>query len=258
MEKQKKILSVNMSYLAVVAMADIRLMTSFLDNIKVVKLKRRHGAESVLSLLRFWFYVADNKPSGILNGIEKEDIDIICGELSFSMHDAMVDLGFLDKTKKGYRVHGWEENQPWVVSAPKRKQNAIQAANKRWNAVKEKRKQQLKPNAPSMHSVYDEHAQSNAPYLTLPNLTLPRHFSMSKEFALAWIDWEKYRLEKKKPLTEISVKKQIKALSELDVVNAVACIENSIMNGYQGIFPDKTKNVKPKMTRKEMHEVYGV
>ena len=230
-------------------MGDMRLQTGFLDNPKVLKLKRRHGAEAVLSLIKFWFYVAENKPTGKLTNVDQEDIDIVCGEHAFSMHDAMIDLGFLHKTANGYKVHDWEQNQPWLCSAPKRKENAVNAAKARWENKKPEQKPKVKRSAPCMLAAYDEHAESNAPYLTLPNptlpnLTIPRHLADSREFAKAWMEWESFRVAKKKRVTEHAAAKQLKLLGSLTAEEAVRCIENSIMNDYQGLFPVSGKGKK--------------
>lgn len=230
-------------------MGDIRLQTGFLDNPKVLKLKRRHGAEAILSLIKFWFYVAENKPTGKLTNVDQEDIDIVCGEHAFSMHDAMLELGFLHKTANGYKVHDWEKNQPWLCSAPKRKENAVNAAKARWNKKKPEQKQKVKRSAACMLAAYDEHPESNAPYLTLPNqtlpnLTIPNHLANSVEFAKVWMEWEAYRASIGKKITEHGASKQFKQLGKLTAGGAVECIEISIMNGYQGLFPEKVKDMK--------------
>ena len=75
---------------------------------------------------------------------------------------------------------------------------------------------------------------------------LPPLLKESKAFISTWDDWKKYRAEKKKPLTKMSIKKQIKALGKLTAEEAIKCIEYSIMNGYQGIFPDNVKQQENK------------
>jgi hypothetical protein len=58
-------------------------------------------------------------------------------------------------------------------------------------------------------------------------------------FKSTWKDWNQFRTEIKKPLTPSMVKAQIKTLAKLTETDAVMCINNSIMNGWQGLFPDK-------------------
>lgn len=162
-------------------MADIRLATGFLDNIKVVKLRRRHGADAVLGLLRLWFYAAEHKPDGVFSHMTEEDIEIICGEHAFSMLGALLDLRFLDATENGYIIHDWDEMQPWITTSPARKEKAKKAAQVRWSQAKESKKQEVKIDAPSMPQAMLNDESSNAPNLTLPNHTLTTEHSSARE-----------------------------------------------------------------------------
>lgn len=58
-----------------------------------------------------------------------------------------------------------------------------------------------------------------------------------------WAEWEQHRREKKKPLTPSSALKTIEQLAEYRAqgVDLKAAIDHSIANGYQGIFPPKSK-----------------
>ncbi|HEJ9580092.1 TPA: helix-turn-helix domain-containing protein [Proteus mirabilis] len=53
-----------------------------------------------------------------------------------------------------------------------------------------------------------------------------------------WQDWINFRKEIKKPLTETMCKQQAKKLSLCIDANAVIC--NSIANGWQGLFPERS------------------
>lgn len=65
----------------------------------------------------------------------------------------------------------------------------------------------------------------------------------SEQFKASWIEWEKHRQEIKKKLTPMAVKKQFNFLASLTEEAAIESIENSIQNGYTGLFPPK--NSKP-------------
>ena len=54
----------------------------------------------------------------------------------------------------------------------------------------------------------------------------------------AWQDWLEYRRQAKKPMTEITIKQQIKLLSQYKE-DHVKMLENSIAFGYTGLFPIK-------------------
>lgn len=182
-----------------------------------------------------------NKPDGQLTGMDREDIEIAaCWPHADSLLDALIDLTLMKKNRKGYAVHDWSDHNPWACGATQRSEQARDAAVTRWTKVKEKRT--VNRNAVSMLCAYDEHADSNAPFLSFPFLTLPTQYSSNKEFADAWIEWEKYRKEKKKKLTESTAKKQLELLITFSVSKSVSTINQSIQNGWVGLFPGKVKD----------------
>lgn len=69
------------------------------------------------------------------------------------------------------------------------------------------------------------------------SLTLP--FS-SEEFKKAWEEWEMHRKELNKKLTNLSKKRQFKELKGWGERAAIESINNSIKNGYQGLFAPKS------------------
>lgn len=69
-------------------------------------------------------------------------------------------------------------------------------------------------------------------------ITFPRALD-TKEFKAAWFDWLEYRNENKKPVTEKTVKAQLKLLAPYGSAVAVEAIQKSISNGWQGLFPEK-------------------
>lgn len=59
------------------------------------------------------------------------------------------------------------------------------------------------------------------------------------EFVTAWTEFIAHRKEIKKPMTPMAMKKQMNALESLGPARAIAAINHSIRNGWQGIFePD--------------------
>jgi hypothetical protein len=62
------------------------------------------------------------------------------------------------------------------------------------------------------------------------------------EFIRTYDEWVLYRKEKKKPLTEITIKKQNEMLAKEPVSIAIAMLEQSMTNGYEGIFKLKIQN----------------
>jgi DNA-binding Lrp family transcriptional regulator len=77
-------------------------------------------------------------------------------------------------------------------------------------------------------------------------------------FAKMWEDWKAYRTECKKPLTSSSIREQLKFLSQQNEQDAITSIENSIRNGWSGLFATRPQGGKPSprlLTSKD-HEAF--
>lgn len=59
----------------------------------------------------------------------------------------------------------------------------------------------------------------------------------SHEFRVAWALFVDHRLAIKKPLTPVAAALTMKKLRPLGAAGAVACLEESVCNGWQGVFP---------------------
>jgi hypothetical protein len=83
-----------------------------------------------------------------------------------------------------------------------------------------------------------------------PQTPLPH----GEKFKKAWEEWCNYRVKTRKRLSKFAAEKQIKMLAGMTENQAVACIEKSIANDWQGLFPDKQFN-KPfsKILTKDDH-----
>lgn len=125
---------------------DIRIATSFLDHPKTRRMISEIGPESVISLLRLWFFVAQNKPDGDLSGFDETDLEITAqwnGESGvFAKCICSEKTRFIEKTDTGFFVHNWEDHNPYAAKAKQRKQAASEAASIRW--AKERGKKALK------------------------------------------------------------------------------------------------------------------
>ncbi len=72
----------------------------------------------------------------------------------------------------------------------------------------------------------------------------------NERFIDAWKEWVEYRKkDKRKPITKRSAGMQLRALSESN--NPIEVINKSIMNGWTGLFPDKSinKNIDSKFNK---------
>jgi hypothetical protein len=101
---------------------DIRLSVGFFDHPKIIKLKRQLGHEGILALMRLWLWAAQNRPSGLLSGMDDEDIAIAArwkGE-STAFKDVITRLKLLDTVGDAYQIHDWQEHNAWQSEAENR------------------------------------------------------------------------------------------------------------------------------------------
>ena len=61
----------------------------------------------------------------------------------------------------------------------------------------------------------------------------------SEAFKSAWSEWTTHRVEQRKPITPLSAKKLLSHLETMGEPRAIAAIQHSIANGWQGIFEPK-------------------
>lgn len=180
---------------------DYRIDLSWRDSIKRKKLARRLGPEGVLALMDLWGATAEHRAEGVLAGWDQEDIEIQAGwagqagELVATLAELCL-LDFDEKTNT-YSIHDWVIWNPYAAAGEKRREIARKGAEARW--AKERARKLLEierqcsehaqsmrgacsehagANAPSMQNdapSIQNHANSNAPYQTIPNRTGPSH-----------------------------------------------------------------------------------
>lgn len=145
---------------------DIRIQDTFFDNRKIVKLKRRHGADALLCLIRLWMYTAKNAPKGILFDMDDDDIEIAAGweGVPGQFVGALVDLALVDKESGIAAIHDWETCQPWAFKSD----NRSAVARLGGKAKAEKLLTADSQHADSMPEADKQHAGSNAPFLPSP------------------------------------------------------------------------------------------
>jgi hypothetical protein len=119
-----------------------------------MKLKRNLGPDAVLNLLRLWEFVSIQKPKGILDNMDHEDIEAAAkweGERG-AFVQWLLDLRFLDCDGEWCQIHDWEEHNPWAYHSDKRKKKAKKAARARWGDGEEENNATSNPtsNATSM------------------------------------------------------------------------------------------------------------
>ncbi|MGE4297006.1 MAG: hypothetical protein AB7E47_03165 [Desulfovibrionaceae bacterium] len=121
---------------------DFRVAVGFARHVKTRKLVRAVGYEAVLALLALWGYAAENKPDGVLHGMDVDDIELAadwagdCG----AFVAALVALGFLDHDGDIYALHDWAQHNAYATHAEDRKERARKGAAARWGQGRDDRR----------------------------------------------------------------------------------------------------------------------
>lgn len=102
--------------------ADIRLSVGFWDHPKTRKLIKRLGLESVRSLQILWMWCAQNRPNGMLAGMDAEDIELAAqwGGEEGKFFKVLLELRWIDETPDGHVLHEWEQHNPWASGTESR------------------------------------------------------------------------------------------------------------------------------------------
>lgn len=114
------------------AVSDIRLSVDFFQHPKTIKLERRLGMEGVKALLSLWMWAAQNRPDGVLSGLDPEDIEIAAGWIRSDpagsdrpdLVSTLVALRWLDEERGTWRLHEWEIHNPWAAGQQSRSNQA--------------------------------------------------------------------------------------------------------------------------------------
>lgn len=109
---------------------DFRIYTAWRRHPKRLKLARELGPAGVLAIEDLWSFATESYPSGVLADLGAPEIEEAVGwkggEGAFV--EAIVRIRLLDELEGGgFKLHDWEEWQPYVVDAPARVEKARRA-----------------------------------------------------------------------------------------------------------------------------------
>ena len=108
-------------------MIDIRLNEDFLRHYKTRALRKRLGADAVLSLQALWIWAAVYRTEGVLYKMDDTKIESAAewdGQEG-KFISALIELEWLDKLEDGtYALHQWTEHQPWAADFANRSDKA--------------------------------------------------------------------------------------------------------------------------------------
>lgn len=163
---------------------DIRLSVGFWQHPKTKKIAKRLGLEGVRSLQVLWLWAAQNRPNGILSGMDWEDIELAAdwrGEERAFFECCLSAEGksmWIDEAEGGYVLHDWADHNPWQAEAESRSEAARKAARARWNNADAMRAQ-CEGNAGASDAQCEGNAgafnpQCPSPLLSSPLLTSPK------------------------------------------------------------------------------------
>ena len=114
---------------------DIRISLGWLDHPKTIKLERRLGWQGIKSLMRLWFFCAENRPEGELSGMDSEEIEIAAkwNGKAGAFVSTLEELKWLDRRdESGFVVHDWPDHNGYVIHSRAREERARKAAEARW------------------------------------------------------------------------------------------------------------------------------
>jgi len=147
--------------------SDIRLAVTFKGHRKRKKLRLLIGDNATDYLIDLWLSAAQDRPDGHLSGWTDIDIALAAGWEGDATKfvTALLDCELLEQNGTGYKLHDWEEHQPWACNAAVRSENARRSAVIGW--------ERRKAHAERMPDACGEHAESNAQRMPKEKIDAP-------------------------------------------------------------------------------------
>jgi hypothetical protein len=208
-------------------------------------------------LCDFWEWADGETETGKLPGVTLEQLPDAVADTSLAFWEAVVSVGWLTAEPDGLSVPNFTY---WMGrGAKKRLKDSRRQQIHRTEPSRSKRDKSV--TAPS-RSKRDknvtivqysrEEKKSNTPLppkggVVVADLPLPvaPESLNTAAFREAWSRWAAFRSEIKKPLKPTTVAAQLKHLAAMGSEGAVAAIEQSIRNGWTGLFAPRADPRKP-------------
>jgi hypothetical protein len=102
---------------------DIRIDVDFWDHTKTIRLIKNLGLEGAVSLQRLWCYAAKHRPTGVLTGMNADDIEHAAGwKGEAGAFFSAIKNDWLDRAKpRGtFSLHDWNVHNSWVANSEER------------------------------------------------------------------------------------------------------------------------------------------
>lgn len=143
--------------------ADFRMSCGALRHPKAIKLRRKLGADGVLSWISLISFCAQYRTSGSLAGMDGEETAIASdwsGDPQLFVN-TLIEIGLLDRDSSGVlSIHDWAEHNPYAAGFEERSKRAQQAARSRWDSA---------GNAQSMQHASDARGERDCGAESAPN-----------------------------------------------------------------------------------------
>lgn len=245
----------------------IKMLTNLHDSHKVRRLARLTGLDRfavVGRLHRVWSWADEHTTDGVFVG-EVGDIDDIAEHEGFAA--ALIDIEWLTENGRELLFVNFDEHNG--QTAKKRAQDSSRIAQKRGcrenvasKATKtrpEKRREEKSKSSPSENKSEAPASRSQASGEKFDWSKAPESMR-GDDVRNALIEWYAYRKAAKfKPWQHVTLLKTLNKYAESGgPAQLIADIENSISQGYQGIFPDKSRgSPAPKLRIHNQHQAGG-
>lgn len=227
----------------------LNLDLDYFEHRKTKRLVGRLGKGSEVLPVKLWVYVGKyHAENGRLSGYSEAEIGSIVGwwRDPSELVQAMLDVGFLGRDDQGFYVHEWTAHEGHLEAFKVRSKKANDA---RWEAARRAKMVVSSMDATSIPQA--SHKDSPLPTKpTQPTKDPPSPKGVkvdipdslrTKAFEESWGRWQQHRSEIRHPLKPTMAKSQLAKLEKMGVANAVQSIEESISNGWQGLFEPKVK-----------------
>ena len=117
----------------------IRLSVNWPTSHKRRHLQRKLGASGALALTDLWCWMGTHRPDGDLTGFSTQDVAANAGYRRDSARfvETLLELELLDQVTVdgkviGYKIHDWDDHQPYAATSKKRTDHAIARAKDQW------------------------------------------------------------------------------------------------------------------------------
>lgn len=203
--------------------------TKSLEVVRISSETKRTPQEVLGFLTDLWSFASSETEDGILSGICIGNIVSILGadELFWQ---SVKSAGWLNVNANSITIPNWDH---WLSkSAKRRTRDSLRKSVSRSCPQNVRKMSASKADKSALEERREEKSKKTPlpPFPTILNTT---------EFRTAWNEWTIFRGQLKKKLTTSTVTKQLAKLERFGLRAAIASIEQSIANGWTGLFPPK-------------------